>query len=394
MSIKTSKHSSVRWAVNLLLPLSLFSSTSCLKKPESDLSSKTVPQKKVSVSKPDTAKRALKAYQDLQHVSYNRARFLSDSQDKKIASLLREFSEQTINIHRGNSEFSDDPSFKIQLRILFDESAQTYRHFLSGRKEYALGLLRSLDANCSSCHISHGVKGPVRSSAPPEEAKMSELDRAEFFLTRRENDKGEELLREAIIKSEEIFERGRAMDLLARFYVSSSLPTEEISQRLTTLKTQVLEDSSEFERISKWQESLKSIDRTASPKVDEIIEKLDTLSEELTPAREEKELEILRIEQGLHEILAGDSLKEPERKQARCALGRTYDLLPSPLYDSLAKRCLIFCIEKYPGTSESRDSFTALRRRVLLGYTGSSGTNVPDVVKNRLKELNTIAKAR
>ncbi len=106
---------------------------------------------------------------------------------------------------------------------------------------------------------------------------------------------------------------------------------------------------------------------------------------------EEREVEILEIERHLHDIMAKESLEESQRMRASCALGKTYDMLPSPMYDSLAKRCLIFCIEKYPGSSESREAYEVLRHRVLLGYTGSSGTHLPPIVEKRLEELDTLA---
>ncbi len=352
---------------------------------------KITPAPPVKKSSATSSDKALDSYRALQRVSFSRANFLSDFQEAKIQSLLQQFSEQTKDLHRSNSEFQDVPSFGIQLRILSDEAAQTYRHFKSGKKEYALSLLRSLDANCSSCHISHGVEAPTRIATPPKEASMSLLDRAEFYLTRGEQKKGERLLRDAIRQSDELFERSRAMDLLVRFYVSSKLSSEVIDTRLSELVKQLDEDSAETDRIRTWRQSFEREGKIERLDVEQTIALLKQMRAGGALSWEEREVEILEIERHLHDIMAKESLEESQRMRASCALGKTYDMLPSPMYDSLAKRCLIFCIEKYPGSSESREAYEVLRHRVLLGYTGSSGTHLPPIVEKRLEELDTLA---
>jgi tetratricopeptide (TPR) repeat protein len=85
------------------------------------------------------------------------------------------------------------------------------------------------------------------------------------------------------------------------------------------------------------------------------------------------------------------SPKHPRRGEALWVLGVSAGRVQSPLLWDLDLLYLEACIREFPRTPLARRCADRLTERVVLGFTGSAGTNIPPDEQARLDELRGLA---
>lgn len=83
--------------------------------------------------------------------------------------------------------------------------------------------------------------------------------------------------------------------------------------------------------------------------------------------------------------------KLPQRGEALFLLGLCAGALKSPLLWEVDQLFFEACVRENPKTPLARQCFTQLSERIYFGYTGSSGTHVPDDELERLSTLRALA---
>lgn len=99
----------------------------------------------------------------------------------------------------------------------------------------------------------------------------------------------------------------------------------------------------------------------------------------------------LRASNYLHEALAKEP-RLPNRSEALYLLGVCAGALQSPTLFELDQLYFEACIRESPHSPVARRCFGQLSERVYLGYTGSSGTHLPDDEVRRLAELRELSR--
>jgi hypothetical protein len=79
------------------------------------------------------------------------------------------------------------------------------------------------------------------------------------------------------------------------------------------------------------------------------------------------------------------------RSKALYLMGLAYSKLPLFFINELPEIYLERCIREAPGTSEAKKAFELYKDLVLVGYSGSGGTNVPSDVRLELQELHELS---
>lgn len=102
------------------------------------------------------------------------------------------------------------------------------------------------------------------------------------------------------------------------------------------------------------------------------------------------EVAYLRASAYLNLALAKDP-KLPQRGEALFLLGLCAGALKSPLLWDVDLLFFEACIREYPKSALARQCFTQLSDRLYFGYTGSSGTHLPDDELERLATLRALA---
>jgi hypothetical protein len=80
-------------------------------------------------------------------------------------------------------------------------------------------------------------------------------------------------------------------------------------------------------------------------------------------------------------------LRTDQRGEVFSLLGNAFEVLTPPHQETLHERFYEACIREVPHTPRSDLCYRKLERSVVAGYTGSSGTRIPEEVRKRLLEL-------
>jgi hypothetical protein len=103
------------------------------------------------------------------------------------------------------------------------------------------------------------------------------------------------------------------------------------------------------------------------------------------------EIDDMRAISALLSLLTGH-LKKDELGEALLLTGQSYEELNKISVMSLHENYYETCIRKTPGTKWAKICLSKYSDSIIMGYTGSAGTNIPKDVKSRLEELRKIIK--
>ena len=81
------------------------------------------------------------------------------------------------------------------------------------------------------------------------------------------------------------------------------------------------------------------------------------------------------------------NLRPEQRGDAYFLLGTAFEVLTPRYQETLHERFYESCIREVPHTPRSDLCYRKLERSIVAGYTGSSGTRIPEEVRKRLLEL-------
>jgi hypothetical protein len=97
-------------------------------------------------------------------------------------------------------------------------------------------------------------------------------------------------------------------------------------------------------------------------------------------------MSFLRLTSDLYGLLK-NSTKAPEQAEIEFMLGMSYETLSIPPYETLHEFFYESCIRHHPHSALSEKCYERYERSVYLGFTGSSGTHIPQTLQNKLLEI-------
>lgn len=305
--------------------------------------------------------------------------------------------------------FPDDPKAQepatAALSALFARYAQdTKRRFDAGEVEAVSLRVRTLTSLCFTCHS--------RERAPADFAdvqqrldgmKLAPLEKAQVLAATRQFDAALETYR-ALLDSKPANERAlleyaRALQDTMAILVRVKDDAKATAELLDALAKR--EDLPPFMRgtitawradVAAWQkerfDALKASPEALYRRAQELVQQANGARTFLADDRHD--VAYLRAS-GYLNLALGKNPKLKARGEALSLLGVCAGALKSPLLWDVDLLFFEACVRENPKTKLARRCFQQLSDRVYLGYTGSSGTHIPEDELERLTALRTLA---
>lgn len=305
--------------------------------------------------------------------------------------------------------FPEDPKAQepatAALSSLFARYAQdTRRRFEAGELE-AVGLrVRTLTSLCFTCHS--------RERAPADFAdvqqrldgmKLAPLEKAQVLAATRQFDAALETYRGILdtkpANERALLEYARALQDTMALLVRVKDDAKATGELLDALGKR--EDLPPFMRgtitawradVTAWQkerfDALKATPDALVRRAQELVQKANGARTFL--ADERHDVAYLRAS-GYLNLALGKNPKLKTRGEALSLLGVCAGALKSPLLWDVDLLFFEACVRENPKTKLAKRCFQQLSDRVYLGYTGSSGTHIPEDELERLTELRALA---
>jgi hypothetical protein len=274
-------------------------------------------------------------------------------------------------------------------RPLPDQADQAYSAWKLGQYEYARGLIRTTAAACIECH-SALRKGAVFDQGldPTDLLGLTPLERARFQRALGRNDAAFHELSRALKATDWESSSWYENEEMLHELLSLEIRERKSGDRLTGILTET-ESKTGLPRylrsdIRQWLEDLRRWTREKKPPNPEALLRQAFMHAE-GPWDRKNEIGILRAISGLYDRLGKQSgIREAD---LQFQLGRAFEALSPKLQETLHERFYESCIRLSPHTPRSEECYLRLERSVILGFTGSFGTRLPEQEKKRLLEL-------
>jgi hypothetical protein len=320
----------------------------------------------------------------------------SDPADRaQIGQALNELaaSAELLETHGRGRE----AGFASLSESLADDARTIARRYSRGETRSARFLLHRSLGTCVSCHSK--IASPNESAmgrqmlAEIELADLSARERARLQVVARQ-------FGEALTSYEELFaSQQESPDRMAAdgdflSYLKICLTIENDADRATAALLQLRQRddlSSELAKdVGAWLRSIAELQR--APRAGEALDRAGALlraGEALTPALGDAAGLVYNIEawHELQRLVDSSSGPSPELARAYYLLGYVESRLFGDGWPSGAEAYLEASIRMAPSQAFAREAYALLEELVVLGYTGSSGTHLPDDVRRELKEL-------
>lgn len=326
--------------------------------------------------------------------------------DPKNAAAIAEGLDTLAGLRHA---FPEDPKAQepatAALSSLFARYAQdTRRRFEAGELEAVSLRVRTLTSLCFTCHS--------RERAPADFAdlqqrldgmKLAPLEKAQVLAATRQFDAALETYRGLLdtkpANERALLEYARALQDTMAILVRVKDDAKATGELLDTLGKR--EDLPPFMRgtitawradVTAWQkerfDALKATPDALYRRAQELVQKANGARTFL--ADERHDVAYLRAS-GYLNLALGKNPKLKTRGEALSLLGVCAGALKSPLLWDVDLLFFEACVRENPKTKLAKRCFQQLSDRVYLGYTGSSGTHIPEDELERLTELRALA---
>lgn len=318
---------------------------------------------------------------------------------KKVYDLTRDLDLQSGHAVKAPD---DDPALPYIANLFRQDVERAYLSIKEGHEQYGKGVLRSSISYCIACHTrtKSGVEFPLLNSLNSSMKSASWIEKIEFQAASRQFDSA---LTEVTRK---LKEKGgmpvNSLDLerASRVALSIAVRVKKDPTRAAILAQAVAESPeatvSMKEAAKVWSRDIKDWQSGKDEKYKDAAELLNAAKELIktpsTPvAFAHRDVRYLRATVLMHELLKKypDSPQVPE---ALYIIGRSYDAIRDLGLWSLHEMYYLACINRAPHSALAESCFKNYEDSVVLGYSGSSGVNVPAAIRHHLRDVEAKAK--
>ena len=335
--------------------------------------------------------KAYEAFKGLQDYLIDNQAFEDKRNTQKIHDLLKSLSDNFHRLESLKSQYSSQPGFVSNVRVMNDMLDDALRRFDENRKVYAFWRVRTISAHCITCHTTYGI-GISFADKDLDISQLDDLQRGNFYLASRQFKEAELAFYAAAsnpaLKLKQIDALRHWLLIYIRVYAN---PKEALSKlkNLDSLLTLYKDEQGE---VADWVASLKEWSREGPQSGDKLalaerlikrsLRSADPLSVEID------EVKLIRGSAMIHDLLVVNKLAGASRSKALYLLGLSYSKLPSFFIDELPDTYLVQCIDEFPGSDDAKRAFKLYRELVMLAFSGSGGTEFPTDVRVKLMELH------
>lgn len=332
-------------------------------------------------------------------LSFNRQKFADPARRSKIEEHLTRLAANATRLQQHGA--SQDRAFEFVALSLARDAKTALRRYKAGHLDDARFTLHNMTDNCIACHSSlpEGRKFPnaTRFFANINANELPPLERAQLLIVSRQFD-------QALDSMEQQF-MAKDMDpalvpILGSFtdYIKLSITVKSDFERPKKVINYLLSRPTTpvhvRRQLQRWLTSLNDIPKTKpfdNPT-------LKTAKELIEQGR--KMMDFARDRDGLIYYVTADAVLQrfvraqpdggPAVAEAYYLLGSTSSMLEHSFWITRSDFYYETAIRLAPGAPFAPKALAQLEESLILGYTGSSGTHVPDDVELLLAELRSL----
>jgi hypothetical protein len=325
----------------------------------------------------------------------DQSRFTESGNKPVIAKNLDALRNGFHTVEAIPSRYQKMPGFSfavVQLREILDDATS---RFSEGKSDYAWWRSRVVPGACFACHATYNVKS-VYSSHDIIDPALPLMEQARFNLATRRFAEAEQVLLKVLATPEQRINYGEALKSLLtvelRVYDDPTHTVQTLKQVQTS--SNLAED--DLEELQRWVQTLSSQKKRVVGEKDLIKEGERLISAGLPKRMDDFHdtplllMGTILLQRGLERM---DPLTAEERRKALLLLGSAYAQLPLYFAESWSSLYLEQCINEFPGTREAKQAFKAYKESLVDQFTGSSGTNFPAEVAEKLDNVRKKAYA-
>lgn len=322
------------------------------------------------------------------------AEFDAPQNAEKISGSLEKLNQHLKKL--GEGEFSKDPSLKVNLELLTGHLADASRYFKDGNKAFSRYMIQSSLSMCIACH----TRGKSEDFALPElEMKgASAIDKAEFYFATRQFKKGKEVYEKLVEEYPKNkvgpYQLRKALLALAVYHARIKADPKSGANYFQRLPTKEFPIYIKKE-VNAWGEDFKAWSKEKKSKANSDLEWLAQAkkllkSDDFSLVGDiDRKFHIRRLRASalLHRVLESPGANSPSKGEALLYLGQIYHRVAYQLFFRFGDMYLKTCVMEYKKSKAGRDCYGALEQIVTEGYSGSSGTSIPEEEELELIQL-------
>ena len=345
----------------------------------------------------------LVAFQNLAPYVYSPSSFENPANRSKVEAEIASFAKLAKGVHgqsAGDGAMGKDPSLKVIAGRLETDASEALSAFRSGNFSYSRYKLARVSRDCFQCH-SRNTSGPEFKdfNLKLHEATLKPSELADIYVATRQFDRAIEVLQKTVASPEaaanERFEYQRSV----RNFLALAIRVKQDPKMAMSIVDQIAantgapeylkEDASYWRRsIERWQKETSRAPKPSLEKAKKLIAEGKASQE--YPLDGHADVAYLRASAVLHELL--DTTKASDKlAEAMYHLGRSYEVLSDIGQWFLQDSYFESCIRTAPKSKIAARCYRRYELSQLMGYSGSSGLNLPDSERERLKELRALA---
>ncbi len=324
---------------------------------------------------------------------------------EKVAKIYTISSQLDQSMGHGIKSPDGDPTIPYIAELFRKDIERAYHGVEGGQLEYAKDILRSSVAYCIACHTRNqmGPQFPLISAFADPLKKAPWIDRISFQAASRQfevvNQEVTEQLTNPKVKNKV---NGIELEKGVRIALAIAVRVQQDPQKAADLAQQVIVSAVATKDLKKsaeewnkdilaWRGEKKKTYKTDKDLIDDarvLVGK--SANESFSALRPGTEIRYLRASLLMHELLRRFP-QSTHQAEGLFLIGLSYDVLQDLGLWSLHEMYYQACIEKQPHTSLSKRCFDRYKDSVTLGYSGSSGTHIPQAVQLDLSRLQSLA---
>lgn len=321
--------------------------------------------------------------------------------NKENAEAITAGTERLRALAHGLSRRSDlsDPS-ALAVGELFDETIlRAQNAFRSGQRDYARQILKDTTSYCIQCHteVQRGAVLP-RLEFNVDLRRFSLLEKADFYTATRQFDLALDAYIDALKNDRSLRENTFKWQNAARTAMALTIKVKDSPSEAQALMKELASNKKNHELIRSWDAAIarwRSEVKLSLPNA----AKLDKADRLLSQANKNMRFELdhsqdvlfFRASRLAHQVLAVKDVDPSLRARALYIAGITSEATRDLNFFTLHETLYEQCIRTSPHTLIANKCFIRLSDSITMGYTGSSGTDVPAEFASRLENLKPLA---
>ncbi len=310
---------------------------------------------------------------------------------------------KNLNHFQGKVSVANDPTVEFVAASFENNLKSIEESNLRGRRDYARFLVLNTTSYCIECHTRTN-SGPQFVGVQTDEfvGKLNSVERVEYLISVRQFQEALNVINDEIKKNsgqplfgaEKLIRYGLTVTIKYFDDPSAGLKIVETSRKAKNLPFYLKSD------LENWKNSLREWQKEKKPKAElKLNEKIKRTKELITKASEMNrktqtlhagDVHILRANAMLLSLFK-EQMAPIEQQKILYLVGESYRQLPEHLFWTLHESYFEACIKVGPHSQQAEQCYNSFEESTLLGYSGSSATNLPIEITKRLRELKDLA---